>query len=163
MKLELGMYCYDKTNRKYGIGKIIEIRQRNNYVIECKNGIVLVSCGNLVASHNIIDLIEVGDYVNGDIVIGISDIKFKGILFKGIIFKDAKYIYYPKKTKSKYLNEFDKLLSDGKIDFFEEFKTPDYLIEQGMYKHFFIPLEDNIKTILTKEQFENNCFTIEDN
>ena len=33
MKLELGMYCYDKTNRKYGIGKIAGIEEHQNYII----------------------------------------------------------------------------------------------------------------------------------
>ena len=65
MKLEVGMYCYDKSNRKLGIGKIIEFRKNNNAVIEYRSGVVLISVGNIIASHNLIDLIEVGDYVNG--------------------------------------------------------------------------------------------------
>ena len=65
MNLEIGMYCYDKSNRKSGIGKIIEFRKNNNAVIEYKSGVVLISVGNIIASHNLIDLIEVGDYVNG--------------------------------------------------------------------------------------------------
>ena len=65
MKLEVGMYCYDKTNRKLGIGKIIEFRKNNNAVIEYKSGAVLISIGNIVARHKPIDLVEVGDYVNG--------------------------------------------------------------------------------------------------
>lgn len=65
MKLEVGMYCYNKTNRKLGIGKIISFQRNNNVNIKYKNDIELVSVGNIEASHNIIDLIEVGDYVNG--------------------------------------------------------------------------------------------------
>lgn len=65
MNLEIGMYCYDKSNRKSGIGKIIEFRKNNNAVIEYKSGVVLISVGNIIASHNLIDLIEVGDHVNG--------------------------------------------------------------------------------------------------
>ena len=65
MNLEIGMCCYDKSNRKSGIGKIIEFRKNNNAVIEYKSGVVLISVGNIIASHNLIDLIEVGDYVNG--------------------------------------------------------------------------------------------------
>ena len=65
MNLEIGIYCYDKSNRKSGIGKIIEFRKNNNAVIEYKSGVVLISVGNIIASHNLIDLIEVGDYVNG--------------------------------------------------------------------------------------------------
>ena len=65
MKLEVGMYCYNKTNRKLGIGKIISFQRNNNVNIKYKNDIELVSVGNIEASHNIIDLIEEGDYVNG--------------------------------------------------------------------------------------------------
>lgn len=63
MKLEVGMYCYNKTNRKLGIGKIISFQRNNNVNIKYKNDIELVSIGNLEASYNIIDLIEVGDVI----------------------------------------------------------------------------------------------------
>ena len=65
MKLEVGMYCYNKTNRKMGIGKIISFESNNNVNVKYKNDIELVSIGNIKASFNIIDLIEAGDYVNG--------------------------------------------------------------------------------------------------
>ena len=29
-ELEVGMYCYNKTNRKMGIGKIISFQSNNN-------------------------------------------------------------------------------------------------------------------------------------
>ena len=64
-KLEVGMYCYNKTNRKLGIGEIINFQRNNNVNIRYKNDIELVSIGNVIASNNVIDLIEVGDYVNG--------------------------------------------------------------------------------------------------
>ena len=76
MKLEVGMYCYDKTNRKLGIGKIINFQRNNNVNIRYKNDIELVSIGNVKASHNIIDLIEVGDYVNGTKVTSISGTRY---------------------------------------------------------------------------------------
>ena len=64
MNLEVGMYCFNKTNRKLGIGKILtEPTKYNNVVIEFKNGITVVSSGNVVASHNIKELIEAGDIV----------------------------------------------------------------------------------------------------
>lgn len=73
MKLEVGMYCFNKVNRKQGIGKIFsEPTKYNNVAIEYKDEIFVVSVGNIVASHNIMDLIEVGDYVNGDKVNRIS-------------------------------------------------------------------------------------------
>ena len=65
MKLEVGMYCYNKTNRKLGIGKIIDFQSNNNANIRYKNSIELASIGNVIASFNIIDILEVGDYVNG--------------------------------------------------------------------------------------------------
>ena len=65
MKLEVGMYCYNKTNRKLGIGKIINFQRNNNVNIRYKNDIELVSIGNVKANNEIISLIEIGDYVNG--------------------------------------------------------------------------------------------------
>ena len=66
MKLEVGMYCYNKTNRKLGIGKIIDFQSNNNANIRYKNSIELASIGNVIASFNIIDILEVGDYVNNE-------------------------------------------------------------------------------------------------
>lgn len=68
MKLEVGMYCYNKTNRKLGIGKIIDFQSNNNVNIRYKNSIELASIGNVIASFNIIDILEFGDYVNGQVV-----------------------------------------------------------------------------------------------
>ena len=109
MKLEIGMYCYHKNNRKYGIGKILKIEKNNNCLVDYNIHIGLVSCGNLVASFSPIDLIEVGDYVNGELV---QDI------------------------------------------------TGEY-IRIGNISHNKSWLSNNIKTILTKEQFENNCYILQ--
>lgn len=65
MKLEVGMYCYDKCNRKIGIGKIDEFRKNNNVVVQYKNFLVLVSSGNIIASNDITDLIEENDIILG--------------------------------------------------------------------------------------------------
>lgn len=73
MKLEVGMYCFNKTNRKMGIGKIISFQSNNNVNVKYKNDIELVSIGNITASFDIIDLIEVRDYVNGLKVIDIVE------------------------------------------------------------------------------------------
>lgn len=67
MKLEVGMYVRTK---KYGIAKIIGNVDDNKFNIDIfkKDGITL-RCQKMKdiikASHNIIDLIEEGDYVNG--------------------------------------------------------------------------------------------------
>ena len=70
MKLEVGMYVRKKNGR---IGRIKEIDERDNvqlwYLLDIKNSNFDVKCeGKHIkkASHNIIDLIEVGDYVNGE-------------------------------------------------------------------------------------------------
>ena len=79
MKLEVGMYCYNKTNRKLGIGKIISFPIKNNVNIKYKNNIETISIENVEASHNILDLIEVGDYVNG------YKVSFKGNDYKPFV------------------------------------------------------------------------------
>lgn len=66
MKIEVGMYCYNKTNRKLGIGEIISFQRNNNVNVRYKNDIELVSIGNLIASYNIIDLIDEDDYIRLD-------------------------------------------------------------------------------------------------
>lgn len=67
MKLEVGMYCYNKTNRKLGIGKIISFPIKNNVNIRYKNDIETTSIENVEASHNILDLIEPMDLLYIDI------------------------------------------------------------------------------------------------
>lgn len=67
MKLEVGMYCYNKTNRKLGIGEIISFPINNNVNIKYKNDIETISIENVEASHNIIDLIEPMDLMFIDI------------------------------------------------------------------------------------------------
>ena len=109
MKLEIGMYCYYKNHRKSGIGKILKIEKNNNCLVDYNTHIGLVSCGNLVASHNIISLIEIGDYVNSCKVIKVN------------LEPPLKYV---------------KCINDN------------------CFK------EKEIETILTHEQFENNCFRI---
>ena len=125
MKLEVGMYCYNKTNRKMGIGQIISFQSNNNVNIRYKNDIELVSMGNVIASQNIIDLIEVGDYVNG--------------------FPVEDYFH-------EYNEEKDIFENVGVI-------TTECYLENTNFSWI---LEKDIKTILTHEQFENNCFRIGD-
>ncbi len=116
MNLETGMYCYNKLNRKLGIGQIISFQSNNNVNIRYKNDIELVSIGNVVASVNPIDLIEIGDYVNGHKVILVN----------------TSFTYASVETET----------NGGAIA-------------------EIIPKKD-IKTLLTKEQFENYCYKIGD-
>lgn len=62
MNLEVGMYV--KTNE--GIGTVQRIyNNKNDCTVRFKKGHVKKWVTILKASHNIIDLIEAGDYVNG--------------------------------------------------------------------------------------------------
>ena len=63
MKLEVGMYVRTKDGT---IERIIELGyQDKKYVSFSKDNEYLTYKDKIKASHNIIDLIEVGDYVNG--------------------------------------------------------------------------------------------------
>ena len=95
MKLEVGMYCYNKTNRKLGIGKIIDFQCNNNVKISYKNDFGFSSIGNVIASFNIIDILEVGDYVNGSEVLGFEN---------EYIEEDDKYVPFGVITENCYLD-----------------------------------------------------------
>lgn len=62
-EIKEGMYCYDKSNRKSGIGKIIGYEKNGNYYVSYKNTTKRINYGNLVASFYIKDLIDVGDII----------------------------------------------------------------------------------------------------
>ena len=100
-------------------GKIDKVINDNYYIseyIECEKGIV--DKENIVKhSFNIINLIEVGDFVNENEVI-------------------------------------DKYLFNGEIPVLET--TGDEINAKYM-------CEGDIKTILTHEQYERNCYRLEDN
>lgn len=83
MKLEVGMYVRGKYYQYRGkIGEIIK-NYNNDLEIAYKDGILKTNVGSFIddnydingkqykASYNIIDLIEVGDYVNGRKVVDI--------------------------------------------------------------------------------------------
>ncbi|MBR4486787.1 hypothetical protein IKS57_05615 [bacterium] len=107
----------DYVRTKYGnIGKIIE-QDDYNVVINSKNNMELFISkeDNIKSSSNIIDLIEVGDYVNGELIVDI-----------GINMDNEKVIFYI-------------IPSDYCEDWFKE---------------------ENIKSIVTKEQFKNMEYRI---
>ncbi len=70
-ELEVGMWAYSKTCRDYGIGKIVNVTENGQGFkgdlidIQYKYSEHAIENQDVVASYNIIDLIEVGDYVNG--------------------------------------------------------------------------------------------------
>lgn len=78
-ELNIGDYCYIKgISRDYGIGKITQLNSGYSsnggelIDIQFKHSKHSVPKIEVISSQNIIDLIEVGDYVNGSKVIDIS-------------------------------------------------------------------------------------------
>lgn len=94
MKLEVGMYAYSKKCRAYGIGKIVNITEnglgfKGDLIdIQYRHSKHAIENHDVIASYNIIDILEVGDYANGVEVITIYE---KGDSFTGnrdYIFKE---------------------------------------------------------------------------
>lgn len=111
MKLEVGMYVRTKK------GKIYKFDTNNSMA---KNGAkkYMVNC-----SYNLIDLIEVGDYVNGSKVVNIS-----------IIGKDKeKWVWVEQ------MEDTDNKYGDDYVGYNNE----------------------QIKSIVTKEQFESMKYSLE--
>lgn len=72
MKIKVGMYAYVKgKSRDYGIGKIVNITEHGQGFkgdlidIQFKHSKHAIPNQEVVASYSPIDLIQVGDYVNG--------------------------------------------------------------------------------------------------
>lgn len=71
MKLEVGMHAYSKKCRDYGIGKIVNITEgglgfKGDLIdIQYRHSKHAIENHDIIASFNIVDLIEAGDYVNG--------------------------------------------------------------------------------------------------
>lgn len=131
MKLEIGMYVRSKINGM--IGKITDIeetkvfdsyltviREETRYILDnnFNKGFCETEKDSVEASHNIIDLIEVGDYVNG---------------------AKVNFVYKP----------------DGKQVFRIELDVV------GLKGHM-ICENKNIKSIVTKEQFECMSYKVEE-
>lgn len=109
MKLEEGMYIRNED------GYILNLTKENIYGYKSLIG----SSDIKIKSHKIIDLIQVGDYVNGNKVIRIETSSYpedKNVKIIVCCGDDDYYVYY----------------------------------------------NEDIKTILTKEQYENNCYRIEE-
>ena len=127
-KLEVGMYVrfnYHRVTVPIQISKIKEkhyedIERYHYYLTD--NGLVISEAQILKASHNIIDLIEVGDYVNGSKVVDIS-----------IIGKDKeKWVWVEQ------MEDTDNKYGDDYVGYNNE----------------------QIKSIVTKEQFESMSYRI---
>ena len=126
MKLEIGMYARYGIYGNNQIGKIKTISDNVILVGFGNTGGSAITFRGLIkkASFNIIDLIEVGDYVNGSEVLDFEN---------------------------KYIEEDDKFVPIGVVTENCYLENTDSWI-----------LEKDIKTIVTKEQFENMKYRIGD-
>lgn len=146
MELKEGMYVRTK---KDGIGKITKIEEfipfddhiyldsgKGDITFQNKNIVCKVNCrGNIVkASYNIIDLIEVGDYVNGLPASIISGTRYD---------KNDLRVWLAVATK--YKEEYGVENSDGDYE------------HQTLYRCI---KPENIKSIVTKEQFEQMKYEV---
>lgn len=135
MKLKVGMYVKYTRGAINGyvpprIAKITDCSDKD--LIKIDNGQVILKADILKASYNIIDLVEVGDYVNG-----------------------YKIDYINLKCETPFLRSNQPYRVDNTL-----YST---LIEKG--KDYNQPLHfynEDIKTILTKEQYESNVYRIGD-
>ena len=139
--IEIGMY----VRTKKGIAKVTKIDDLDNVAWTDKKDIYfgvnretgyldwyIYDDGTVIkTSHNIIDLIEIGDYVNGFKIVKIFINEFNNNKMLIALQRDDDY---------EYSNDLNDYMCDESIHIYNE----------------------DIKTILTKEQFENNCYKIGD-
>lgn len=141
MKLEVGMYVRGKYYGYRGkIGKIIK-NYNNDLEIAYTNGVLKTTVGSFlddntdingrqyVASFDIIDLIEVGDYANG--------------YYVSKIWKENEVTHYVNKTPIKR-------------------KERQITIQAPSYGGIIHLKNEDIKSIVTKEQFEQMSYKIGD-
>lgn len=127
MKLEVGMYCrYNNFQNKIKIAKIKGIQKADEVFqydyISFDNDDGELETNIIKASYNIIDILEVGDYVNGHKVTRIGG------------------TYHGRKDRAIY------------CDYQQNEKT----------KKWIMIYDDEIKSIVTKEQFEEMSYKIKE-
>lgn len=136
-KIEVGEYIRTKDGI---IAKITDIVKE--YCIDCDNDVFDVGNSAMMEipwkhikehvikhSKNLIDLIEIGDIVNG----------YRILEMVNSIYKKSKWILIYKNEREKYERWIYIKEYDGKIH-----------------------TQDDIKTILTKEQYMQNCYKLEE-
>lgn len=130
-KLEHNMY----VRTKWGIAKIIEISEEIIYVDTCFQPIDETKCykEDIIGepSFNPIDLIEVGDYVNGYKIVKVFENKFNGKKILVSLQREDEYEY-----------------SDN---------LQDYMCDESIHIY-----SEDIKSIVTKEQFESMEYRLGD-
>ena len=122
MNIEVGEYIRTKYD---GIHKV-SIDYKNRVADE--NGNIHFLDEIVQHSKKIIDLIEVGDYIN----------EYKVLEIEDSIYENSKRILIYKNNKESYERWIYIQEYDGKIH-----------------------TQDDIETILTKEQYQANCYTVE--
>lgn len=129
MKLEVGMY----VRTKYGITQYREYETDKGKLLcmPLTNGTFANIEDVVKASNNIIDLIEVGDYVNGYKVLEIFTGNFEP--------------NNPRNVKAL------------KLEFIKEDINPNI----PFFKRYNFITNSEIKTIVTKEQFESMAYEVE--
>lgn len=138
-ELEVGMWAYSKTCRDYGIGKIVNITENGQGFkgdlidIQYKYSKHAIENQDVVASYNIIDLIEVGDYVNGYKVLEICTGNFE--------------LNNPLNVKAL------------KLEFIKEDINPNI----PFFKRYNFITNSEIKSIITKEQFDSIKYKVDSN
>ena len=124
MKLEEGMY----VRTKKGIGRITEYTKHESWgyivkVLGQYSCYTHTSNGELSdvikASHNLIDLIEVGDYVNGYLVKDI-DYAFDDVVMNN---KNARRVPYIDCNKNNYVEDIKSIVTK------EQFESMKYEVE----------------------------------
>lgn len=132
-EIEIGEYVRLKSGHIVGkaIGIVPEHGDETGYCPESVNTEELDTIFyDEIAKHskNIIDLIEIGDIVNGYKILDIAD----------SIYENSKRILIYKNEKEKYERWIYIQQYNGKVH-----------------------TQDDIKTILTKEQYNQNCYRLE--
>lgn len=133
MSIEIDEYVRINKDKRIiclGIGKVVNKVKETIYV-EMGIGLPVSYDIDKIANHskNIIDLVEVGDFVNG----------FRILEMKDSIYENSKIILIYKNQKEKYEQWIYIKEHDGKIH-----------------------TQDDIVEILTKEQYQQNCFRLEE-
>ena len=109
MKLEVGHYFRTNDGRiykNYGIGTnffgdtVIYVSEENNLYDSVINVIIIKS------SFNIIDLIEIGDFVNGDKIYKVGELDYNNEKCAVVdLGTDARYLYYSEKDIQEILTK----------------------------------------------------------
>ena len=122
MKLEVGMFVKYTRGAINGyipprIARIVDCS--DNELIKIDNGQVILRSDVIKARHKIIDLIEVGDYVNGYLVKDI-DYAFDDVVMNN---KNARRVPYIDCNKNNYIEDIKSIVTK------EQFNNVKYEVE----------------------------------